>query len=102
MLDIKILSGDGSLRLGGGLSSLHFDNITRKPWQLQKDGDLWQNLNESVTRKGPPAIRLTKIKAHTKRGDVDSGLITHEHREGNLEADAAAGRGGGRESEAET
>ena len=91
----RLKQTEGRKRLGGELSSLHFDKPWKKPTRFMKNGDLWDHLNEAIRQKGASAVRLTKVKAHATQEMVQQGLITHELRHGNTEADRAAERGSG-------
>ena len=49
------------------------DRQPRRPWSLQRDGDLWQAYWQHAKAKGTHAIRLTKVKGHTTEAMVDQG-----------------------------
>jgi hypothetical protein len=66
---------------------------TRKPWGIQKDGDLWQIFEQSATAKGLEAIRITKVKAHSTSEMIATGVTTSRDKHGNDTADRAADAG---------
>jgi ribonuclease HI len=64
-----------------------------KPWQLQKDGDLWEHFEKAVAAKGRNAIRISWTKGHATSKHVDAGITTAQKKEGNEKADEIADRG---------
>ena len=65
----------------------------KRPFELQKDRDLWQIFWESINLKGPHSIKLSKVKGHAKDSDVESGVARRVDKEGNDAADEAADEG---------
>ena len=65
----------------------------RKPWGLQKDGDLWQVLDKLVRQKGAHALKVSWTKGHATQQDIDKGRSSVFHRAGNDRADACADDG---------
>ena len=65
----------------------------KKPWSLQKDGDLWQIFHEFVRAKGHTAVKITKVKGHALEKDVSAGSVQRKHKDGNDHADTATKRG---------
>ena len=84
-------------------------NVTaRRPWGLQKDGDLWKLFHDFAHAKGLDAIKLfhdfahakgldaisiTWVKGHAKQHHIDDGITTAEDAEGNDKADTLASLG---------
>ena len=58
----------------------------KRPWSIQKDGDLWPN-------KGPESIRISKVKGHATETNIEAGIATKEDKEGNDKADKYADEG---------
>ena len=42
----------------------------RKPWALQKHGDLWKLALKIMIHKGPQSMRFTKVKGHATQEDI--------------------------------
>ena len=70
-------------------------NPCKKPWSLQKDGDLWEQFWEASLIRGPRMLRLTKVKGHATLKDIVTGKSTEEHKKGSDMADTAATAGAG-------
>jgi hypothetical protein len=66
------------------------DLTKRKPWSIQRDGDLWEVFEASANAKGRESIVITKVKAHATDAMVREGITTQEHMMGNEKADIAA------------
>ena len=66
---------------------------SRKPWNLQPDGDLWEIVWKGLIIKGPDTLRVTKVKGHATDAEVEAGLSTEVHQIGNRRADTAADHG---------
>ena len=54
---------EGNMILGGPASKYNFPKPSRRPWSIQKDGDLWENVAEGVGLRGPDSIDITKVQA---------------------------------------
>ena len=50
-------------------------NPFRRPWSLQKDGDLWKLAWEAVLERGPRSQTLTKVKGHVTDQQVQQGVV---------------------------
>jgi hypothetical protein len=66
------------------------DLTRRKPWSIQKDGDLWEIFEASANAKGRDSITITKVKAHATAEMINNGITTQDHKSGNDKADCAA------------
>ena len=62
----------------------------RRPWLLQRDGDLWQAYWQHAKAKGTHAIRYTKVKGHATVAMVEAGTVATADKQGNDEADKLA------------
>ena len=65
----------------------------KKPWGLQKDGDLWKHFYEAVKAKGVSSVKLSWTKGHASRLHVEEGITTEHHKAGNDKVDQVADRG---------
>eukprot|EP00974_Lingulodinium_polyedra_P007026 666097-Lingulodinium_polyedra.AAC.1 len=59
-------------------------------WHVRSNGDLWACLHKLIHEKGVESFRLTKVKSHTSREDVEQGIISAVDRAGNGAADQLA------------
>ena len=62
----------------------------RKPFALQKDGDLWHLFTKLVTERGPSSVNISWSKAHVSLHAIASGQVASEHAVANSFADWAA------------
>ena len=60
------------------------------------DGDLWQALDDNINAKSKASIRITKVKAHTTKADIESGVTTFELKHFNDKVDLLAKDGADR------
>ena len=65
----------------------------KKPWLMQKDGDLWQQYWKAALLKNPRAIRHGKVKGHATEEMVKEGRVREREKVGHGEADAMAAEG---------
>ena len=65
----------------------------RKPWSLQPDGDLWQQVWRAIAERGPHAQKLTKVKGYATSEDVVEERVRGRDKAGNDWADDLAERG---------
>lgn len=65
----------------------------RKPWSLQRDGDLWQMYWQILLQKNPRAIKHTKVKGHATEEMVRNGTVAERDRVGNEFSDYYANMG---------
>ena len=68
-------------------------NPCKKPWSLQRDGDLWEKIWEASLLRGPRMLKLTKVKGHATIKNIVEGTSTVAHKKGNDNADTAATAG---------
>lgn len=68
-------------------------NPFRKPWGLQPDGDLWQAAWGAILQRGLDNQKLSKVKGHATRKQVEEGTVVEAHKEGNDWADWFADKG---------
>ena len=89
-----LVNKNGALRFGGEISPLHANTpLKQKRWNLVKDGDMWETMNNAIQAKGCDYIRLTKVKGHATSQMVEDGKVKPEDKNGNDEADDSADRG---------
>ena len=79
--------------LGGTKTKLHQKSVSKKPWPLVQNGDLWMKMEAAVIAKNPKTVKLTKQKGHATEEMVREGKVREEDREGNRQSDRAADRG---------
>ena len=73
---------------------LNGEDLTfRRPWGLQKDGDLWKLFHDLAHAKGLSSIHITWVKGHAKQHHIDQGLLTADDADGNDKADTLASLG---------
>ena len=64
-----------------------------KPWNLESDGDLWEQFYKAVLAKGHQAIKITKVKGHATAEHIKQGISNATDKDGNDKADLAADAG---------
>ena len=69
------------------------DMWPRRPYALQRDGDLWQHFHEGLIARGPNSFRVSWHKAHATLDAISSGAVSSHHAVHNSIADYAAGKG---------
>jgi hypothetical protein len=79
--------------LGGKVSSLHRKSVSKRPWTLVTNGDLWRSLEEAMIAKGPGAFKVSKVKGHATDEMVSAGKVKEEDKTGNDVSDEAADKG---------
>ena len=52
---------DGRMKLGGHISPLHAETQFKKQWSQQQDGDLWEQVHESIQNRGHSSMRANKV-----------------------------------------
>ena len=62
----------------------------RKPWGVQKDGDLWSIFYDVLSAKGWESVLFTKVQGHATDEQVASGDVILCHKVGNDNADHTA------------
>ena len=92
--DTTLVEEDGTLRLGGEISHLHRENPWTRPFNYMANGDLWQHFMKMIKAKGHRVVRTTKVKGHATEAMIEEGLVRKEDKQGNGEADKAAGKWG--------
>ena len=65
----------------------------RRPYALQRDGDLWQLFHEGLIARGPNSFIVSWHKAHASLDDIHSGAVRSDHAVHNSVADFAASKG---------
>ena len=91
--EARLINEEGAMVIGGRTSHLHKRSINKRPWALEKNGDLWQSIEESVEEKGPRSVKVTKVKGHATSEMVAEGKVKGEDKEGNDISDLAANKG---------
>jgi ribonuclease HI len=66
--------------------------VSRKPWGLLNDGDLWQSFDDAIKLRGAHSVALTWTKGHSSWQRIASSY-SHANAIGNSIADAAADHG---------
>jgi ribonuclease HI len=74
---------------------LHRQTVAmREPvWATYTDGDLWRALWHLMQRKGPYAVRFTKVKGHAGAKELRAGTVNLFDVAGNNRSDTLATRG---------
>ena len=67
--------------------------LPKRPWPLQKDGDMWHMYYRHAAAKTVDAIAITKVKGHATQSMVDTGRVKAADKAGNDKADEAADEG---------
>ena len=67
--------------------------ILKKHWGLQTDGDLWEAYWRALRSRGSKSIKVTKVKGHATKEQVEEGKVRIEDKIGNDKADLAATAG---------
>ena len=68
-------------------------DISRRPWAMRPDGDMWGLLHEMIAQRGPAASRASKVRGHATVAMVREGTVREQDRRGNCAADGAVERG---------
>jgi hypothetical protein len=68
-------------------------DLLRKPWSLQKDGDLWRLMHHVLQAKGPGTVRCSWTKGHVTDSQVAAGTYTALQQQDNDLADTFADLG---------
>ena len=89
----ELHTSDGMMKLGGHISPLHAETPLKKQWAQQQDGDLWEQMHESIQSRGHSSMRAKKVKGHETDTMIEAGLVKPEDKDGNDWADRAAGKG---------
>ena len=63
-------------------SDMKMRNPFKKPWGLQRDGDLWEQAWTAVIKRGAANQDLRKVKGHATLEDVQQGKATAEDKYG--------------------
>ena len=90
------LGTDSSSFMAKALNIHHHINqhtLPKRPWALQRDGDLWYMYYQHATAKTTTAITITKVKGHATDNMVDTGQVAAADKLGNDKADKAADEG---------
>ena len=69
------------------------DQWPRRPYALQRDGDLWQHFHEGLIARGPNSFRVTWRKVHASLDAIHSGAVRSDHAVHNSIADYGASKG---------
>ena len=81
------------MKLGGRTSPLHAETPFKRKWSQQQDGDLWEQMHESIQSRGHSSIRAKKVKGHATAAMIEAGIVNPEDKDGNDWVDKAAGKG---------
>jgi len=65
----------------------------KKPWGLQKDGDLWKIWYEAARHKSRNSIKVSWTKGHATKEQVEQGITTEFNRVTNDISDKVADMG---------
>lgn len=88
----KLKNDEGALILGGATTPLQGETPFKKVWGQIKDGDLWEQFQNTVEAKGPKWVKLRKAKGHATDEMVDEGKVERHEKLGNDKADVNAGK----------
>ena len=69
------------------------DNPYKRPWGLQRDGDLWQQAWTAILQRGVESQDLRKVKGHATPKDIAEGRSNKIDAEGNDRSDKNADKG---------
>ena len=69
------------------------DGVGKRPWALQKNGDLWQTLSRIIDQRGPQSMHISWCKGHATMHHIAANLTTARDATFNGLADATANRG---------
>ena len=50
--EVSLVNEQGAMIIGGTTSHLHKRSMSRRPWDLVKNGDLWESIEEAIEEKG--------------------------------------------------
>ena len=67
--------------------------LPKRPWPIQRDGDMWRMYFQHATAKTISAIAITKVKGHATANMVETGQVRATDKLGNDKADEAADEG---------
>ena len=67
--------------------------IRKRPWNLHKDGDLWELLYNIILGRGITSLEVSWCKGHAKQEHIDKGLSSPLLKLGNDMADVNATKG---------
>ena len=98
------MAADGAMHLGTDSSSfltkthtihnhIRQHTLPKRPWALQRDGDMWHMYYKHAAAKKPDAITITKVKGHATQEMVNEGKVRPADKDGNDKADEAADEG---------
>ena len=68
-------------------------NPIGKPWGMQADGDLWEQVWQAILKRGAANQQIRKVKGHATSEDVQAGRSTVDDKTGNDKSDANADKG---------
>eukprot|EP00969_Alexandrium_andersonii_P288649 12759930-Alexandrium_andersonii.AAC.1 len=68
-------------------------NLAKKPWAMRKDGDLWEQVDASLSGVLATAFTVKHIKGHPTPVMAQARVISPPHRVGNHAADRIADKG---------
>ena len=91
--EVRLENEQGAMIIGGMTSHLHRRSLSKRPWALTKNGDLWESIEDAVEEKGPNSVKVTKVKGHATNEMVAEGTVRKQDKEGNDISDTAADRG---------
>ena len=98
------IAANGATHLGTDSSSFmrkaltlhqHINQHTlpKRPWPIQRDGDMWHMYFQHAAAKSVSAIAISKVKGHATDDMVEAGQVRAADKLGNDKADEAADEG---------
>ena len=73
--EVRLENEKGAMIIGGSTSHLHKKSMSKRPWDLVKNGDLWESIEEAIEEKGPRSVKVTKVKGHATNEMVEEGKV---------------------------
>ena len=76
--EATLVNEQGAMIIGGKTSHLHNKSMSKRPWALEKNGDLWESIEEAIKEKGPRSVKITKVKGHATNEMVEEGKVRRQ------------------------
>ena len=81
---------------------LHAKTPFKRKLSQQQDGDLWEQMHESIQSSGHSSIRAKKVRGHATAAMIEVGIVNPQDKDDNDWADEAAGKGTDKDSKLAT
>ena len=76
-----------------GIKVTNKSNPYKKPWGLQRDGDLWEMAWKAILKRAANSQEVRKVKGHATKQDIEEGRSNAVDKEGNERSDENADEG---------